>query len=93
MTALASRLPLTSLVALLPLAGAVLLMFIRGSSVKTIRAAALAVSLLTFALSVLLFFGFDGSSGLPEFVERAPWLGRGLEYHVGVDGISLSSSC
>jgi NADH-quinone oxidoreductase subunit M len=89
MSALTSNLPLVSIVTFLPLAGAILLVFLRGESVRAIRATALTISLLTFALSLFLFFGFDGSSGLPEFVERAGWLGRGLDYHVGVDGISL----
>jgi NADH-quinone oxidoreductase subunit M len=89
MSAPASALPLVTLVTFLPLAGAVLLVFIRGRSLKAVRLTALGVSLVTFALSLLLFFGFDGSSGLPEFVERAAWLGRGLDYQVGVDGISL----
>ena len=89
MSTLAGTIPIVSVVTFLPLAGAVLLVFIRGGSVKTVRAVALAVSLLTFAASLVLSFGFGGSSGLPEFVERASWLGRGLDYHVGVDGISL----
>jgi NADH-quinone oxidoreductase subunit M len=84
-----ASLPLVSMVTFLPLAGALLLVFIRRESVKAVRTAALSVSLLTFALSLLLFVGFDGKAGLPEFVEHAPWLGRGLDYHVGVDGISL----
>ncbi|MCK7480439.1 MAG: NADH-quinone oxidoreductase subunit M [Candidatus Moduliflexus flocculans] len=81
--------PLVSLVTFLPLAGAVLLVFFRGGSDRAVRATALAVSLLTFALSLSLFFGFDGGTGLPEFTERVSWLGRGIDYHVGVDGISL----
>jgi NADH-quinone oxidoreductase subunit M len=89
MSALASALPLVTLVTFAPLAGAVLLVFLPRGSQKAVRATALTVSLLTFALSLVLFFGFDGSSGLPEFVERSAWLGRGLDYHVGVDGISL----
>jgi NADH-quinone oxidoreductase subunit M len=89
MSAMLSGLPLVSLVTFLPLLGAILLVFIRGGSARALRATALAVSLLTFVLSIFLFFGFDGSSGLPEFVERADWLGRGLDYHVGIDGISL----
>jgi NADH-quinone oxidoreductase subunit M len=84
-----ANIPLTSIVTFLPLAGALLLVFFRGESVRAVRTAALAVSLLTFALSLFLFFGFDGKAGLPEFTERASWLGRGLNYHVGVDGISL----
>jgi NADH-quinone oxidoreductase subunit M len=89
MTAMTANIPLTSIVTFLPLAGALLLVFFRGESVRAVRTAALAVSLLTFALSLFLFFGFDGKAGLPEFTERASWLGRGLDYHVGVDGISL----
>jgi NADH-quinone oxidoreductase subunit M len=84
-----SNLPIVSLVTFLPLAGAILLVFVRGESARAIRAIALAISLLTFVLSLALFLGFGGGSGLPEFVERAAWLGRGLDYHVGVDGISL----
>ena len=89
MSAMASNLPIVSIVTFLPLAGAVLLVFVRGGSGRVLRATALAVSLLTFGLSLGLFFGYDGVSGLPEFVERAGWLGRGLDYHVGVDGLSL----
>jgi NADH-quinone oxidoreductase subunit M len=89
MNAMTANLPLASVITFLPLVGALLLVFFRRGSVKAIRTAALAVSLLTFALSLLLFFGFDGKAGTPEFVEHAPWLGRGLDYHVGVDGISL----
>jgi len=89
MTDLTAGVPLVSIVAFLPLAGALLLVFFRRESVKAVRTAALAVSLLTFALSLFLFFGFNGKAGVPEFVERASWLGRGIDYHVGVDGISL----
>jgi NADH-quinone oxidoreductase subunit M len=89
MSALIAGLPLVSLVTFLPLLGAVLLVFIRAGSARTVRTVALSASLLTLAASLALFFGFDGGSGLPEFVERASWLGRGLDYHVGVDGISL----
>jgi NADH-quinone oxidoreductase subunit M len=81
--------PLISVLTFLPLAGALLLMFVRPGSVKTVRAVALGVSLLTFAAAVAILAGFSGATGRPEFVERAAWLGRGLDYHVGIDGISL----
>jgi len=89
MKTLAAGIPIVSLVTFLPLAGAVLLVFIRGGSARTVRVVALAVSLLTLALALVLFAGYSGASGLPELVERSAWLGRGLDYHVGVDGISL----
>ncbi len=89
MNTVAATPPLVSVVTFLPLAGAVVLIFIRGESARAVRAVALTVSLLTLAASLVLYGGFSGDSGLPEFVERASWLGRGLDYHVGVDGISL----
>ncbi len=89
MSAMTAGTPLLSVITFLPLAGAILLVFMRAGSARAVRAIALGVSLLTFALSLLLLAGFDGSSGLPEFVERAAWLGRGLDYHIGVDGLSL----
>ncbi len=89
MKSMATGIPIVSIVTFLPLAGSILLVFIRGASVKTVRVLAIAISLLTFGLSFALYLGFSGISGLPEFVERASWLGRGLDYHVGVDGISL----
>jgi NADH-quinone oxidoreductase subunit M len=89
MNALVASVPILSVVTFLPLAGAVLLIFLKSGSAKTVRAVALAVSLLTLVVSLALIAGFSGASGLPEFVERASWLGRGLDYHLGVDGISV----
>jgi len=89
MSGLAADFPIVSLITFLPLAGALLLFFIRGKSVRAVRGVTLTVSLATLALALGLFFGFSGDSGLPEFVERASWLGRGIDYNVGVDGISL----
>jgi NADH-quinone oxidoreductase subunit M len=64
MSALTAGPPIISLVTFLPLAGAALLVFLREGSGKAVRIAALVVSLLTFAASLVLFFSFDGSSGL-----------------------------
>ena len=89
MNAPIAGIPLVSIITFLPLAGSILLVFVRNGSDRAVRTGALAMSVLTFGLSMALYFGFNGASGLPEFVERASWLGRGLDYHVGVDGISL----
>jgi NADH-quinone oxidoreductase subunit M len=83
------NMPILSLVTFLPLAGGLLLVFVPRDRVRAARALALAVSALAFLVSLALFFRFDaGSPGL-QFVERAPWIGRGLDYQVGVDGLSL----
>ncbi len=48
------------------------------------------VSLVVFALTLLLWTRFDASSADFQFVERYAWIPSfGIEYFVGVDGISL----
>ena len=82
--------PLLSLLTFAPLAGAVLILFLPGRSARLLRATALAASLATFVLAVVLFVRFDGTSGAYQFVEKKAWLGYGIHYNVGVDGISLT---
>ncbi len=81
--------PILSLVTFLPLAGGLALVFVPRDRVRTIRALALAVSGLTFLVSLVLLARFDGASSALQFVERVPWIGRGLDYQVGIDGLSL----
>src|SRR5258708_28193343 len=83
---------LTSIVAL-PVAGAILLLFVKGDeerSAALARNVALVVSLLVFAETLLLWLRFNTASGDFQFVERHAWIPAfGIEYFVGVDGISL----
>jgi NADH-quinone oxidoreductase subunit M len=83
---------LTSLIAL-PVAGAILLLFVRGDeeqSAPFVRKIALIVSVLVFAETLLLWSRFDPSSAEFQFVERHAWIPAfGIQYFVGVDGISL----
>jgi NADH-quinone oxidoreductase subunit M len=54
------------------------------------RAVGLFVSLLTFAVSLELYLGFDPTDTGFQFVEHMPWLpDYGIHYFVGIDGISL----
>ena len=79
-----------SIVTFAPLLGAALVMFVRGSDVaRTARWIALVTTVIEFALSLLIWFKFDGSLSAFQFVERADWLGPGIGYHMGVDGISM----
>ena len=77
----------------LPLAGAVVLLFINNRNNRNegvIRVLALAWSVLEFALTLGLWARFDGTSADFQFVERQAWIPAfGIEYAVGVDGISL----
>src|SRR6185295_10084052 len=83
---------LTSLIAL-PVAGAILLLFVRGDeeqSAPIVRKIALTVSLLVFAETVLLWSRFNPASGDFQFIERHAWIPAfGIDYFIGVDGISL----
>ena len=56
------------------------------------RALALVVSLVTLALSLFLWLGFDASAGAAEFQfeEQRAWMpSLGIGYHVGLDGVAL----
>ena len=67
-------------------------MLVPGSEARQHRALALVVSLLTFVLSLGLWFGFDASAAAPEFQfeQFVPWIPSiGIGYHVGLDGVAL----
>jgi len=81
--------PILSLVTFLPLAGAVLLLFLPRENKGLLYGLALAFAVGVFLLSLPLHLGFDGGTSDPQFIERSNWLGLGIEYHVGVDGLSL----
>jgi NADH-quinone oxidoreductase subunit M len=82
--------PIVSIVTFLPLAGAILLLVVSRRQAELVKHLALGVSLLTFLVSLLLYRDFRLDVPGMQFAETAawvPWLG--IEYHVGVDGISL----
>jgi NADH-quinone oxidoreductase subunit M len=81
--------PILSFVTFFPLAGAVLLIFLPKEKTNLHRYVALLVTLITFFVSLALYFNFDGSTSEPQFVEKTSWLGYGINYHLGIDGISL----
>ena len=85
--------PILSLTTFLPLVGALAILLIRGdadSVARNARATALWTSLATFIVSIFLWIGFDNSTADFQFVEKVAWVPSfGLNYHMGVDGISL----
>jgi NADH-quinone oxidoreductase subunit M len=83
---------LLSIITFLPLVGALFILLTRGSDATlamTARWVAMIVTLVDFALSLVLWVNFDGSTAAFQFVEHAAWLGHGISYHMGVDGISM----
>ena len=86
-----------TLLLLTPLVGAVALVLLperEGS--KTHAIGALAVTLLTFVLTLHLpyHFNYAAAAGSFQFEQNLPWItlgttGNGIHYHLGIDGLSL----
>jgi NADH-quinone oxidoreductase subunit M len=84
--------PIVTSLIVLPLLGALLLFLVRDDEANEglIRNIALGVSLVVFAVTLLLWARFDPASADFQFVERYQWIPAfGVTYAVGVDGISL----
>lgn len=85
--------PILSLVTFMPLVGVVFLLMIRSSGPaadENARLVAIWTSGFTFIVSLLLLFGFDSSQSGYQFEEFATWIeGTGINYHMGVDGLSM----
>lgn len=80
---------LTYLLAI-PLVGGLLLLMINNKQEKLIKSFAIAVSTLTFLLSLFLYIGFDKSAIGYQFSIQQLWIpSLHVSYHVGIDGISL----
>jgi NADH-quinone oxidoreductase subunit M len=85
-------LPILSTLIFMPLLGALAIFLLRGDDASVARSArivALATTIATFLLSITLWTGFDKSTAAMQFVEQAGWLGGAINYHLGVDGISV----
>ncbi len=84
-----------SVIVFLPLAGALLVLLAGGRGDRPdraplVRALSLGVSLVTFAATLLLWYRFDPTSADFQFVEQHAWIPAfGIQYLVGVDGVSL----
>ncbi|WP_417515231.1 NADH-quinone oxidoreductase subunit M [Minwuia sp.] len=85
--------PLLSILTFAPLAGAlIILLLIRGddeSVNKNYRWAALWTTGATFVLSLVVWFQFDSTTHEYQFVEESDWIGFGITYRMGLDGISM----
>jgi NADH-quinone oxidoreductase subunit M len=82
-----------SFVIFLPLIGALVLLLVGnrdGARDQVFRVATLAIALATFAATLVLWAGYHPGTTAFQFVERYPWIPAfGIDYYIGVDGISL----
>ena len=89
MTALAG-LPLVSLITFLPLLGAIVIAFTPSGRPNIARYTALGFALLAWVVSLALLISFVATNHEPQFVESQAWIPMfGIQYKVGVDGLSL----
>jgi len=85
------NLPILSFLIWLPIFAAVIVLWLGSlDQAEAGKSVALAASLLTFAVSILLYTGFDTTTANMQFVERVAWIERfRADYYLGVDGISM----
>jgi len=77
-----------SFIIFLPITVALFLFFIR-DNFKLVKIIYIIVTLIVFYLSLQLYMDFNPNSHM-QFIEYHPWIsGYGINYHLGVDGVSL----
>ena len=80
--------PLLSFVVWLPILGGLLVLAL--TDTVNPRPLALAVAMLTFLTSLLLYTGFDTTTADMQFQEQVSWIpSLNVFYHLGVDGIAM----
>ncbi|HIE70163.1 MAG TPA: NADH-quinone oxidoreductase subunit M, partial [Planctomycetes bacterium] len=72
----------------MPLVGAVILALLNPEAKQNARWVALWTTLITFAVSLIIWFNFDDAKSGFQFVEERHWLGV-FQFKLGVDGISV----
>jgi NADH-quinone oxidoreductase subunit M len=86
--------PILSLTTFLPLVGALLIFVTRGEDAFVARSArilALITSVVTFLLSLYIWFNFDRTNPGFQFEEHAEWMpSLKISYRMGIDGISMT---
>jgi NADH-quinone oxidoreductase subunit M len=83
--------PLLSLLIWLPILGGVATLAFGNERANAARWFATGIAVVTLALSVLLFTGFDLADPGMQFVENRDWIAAyDIRYHLGADGISAA---
>jgi NADH-quinone oxidoreductase subunit M len=82
---------LLSLILFIPTFAALVIFFLPKDEAKLIRWTALLASLIPFALSIVLWMGFNPDAIGYQFEEQYPWyVAINSTLHLGVDGLSLT---
>jgi NADH-quinone oxidoreductase subunit M len=88
---MSNNIPYLSLAIWLPIAFGVLIMALgNDKNAGAVRGASLIAALISFLVTLPLYFGFDTSTAQLQFVENLPWIEAfGASYGLGVDGLSV----
>lgn len=88
---MSNNIPYLSLAIWLPIAFGVLIMALgNDKNAGVVRSASLLAALVSFVITLPLYFGFDTSTAQLQFVEKQPWIEAfGASYGLGVDGLSV----
>ncbi len=81
-----------TVVTFFPLAGVLVILLLPRGATKAVRWTALLASLATFGFSLAMLGQFDAANPDLQLIVRAPWIrvaGWTIEYHLGVDGLSI----
>ncbi|MBT3062685.1 MAG: NADH-quinone oxidoreductase subunit M [Candidatus Thiodiazotropha sp. (ex Lucina pensylvanica)] len=82
--------PILSLTVWIPIIGGLMVLASGDRESNATKWTALIIAVLTFIVSLPLWFAFDSTTSAMQFVERAPWIPSfDVEYYMGVDGISM----
>jgi NADH-quinone oxidoreductase subunit M len=78
-----------SVLTFLPLIAGLLLFAFDKDDDKKAKFFGLTSSIIIFILSIFLVYKFDYTNGGYQFIEKKAWIADGIQYFMGVDGISL----
>ncbi len=84
--------PILTWVTFTPVLGVLVLMFLPKDRRNLLRWTAVLTSMGAFVLSLVMLAQFDQTNASLQMVERLPWFqlaGIQIEYHLGVDGLSI----
>ena len=81
--------PILSIIVFLPIVSGAIMFMLPPKRHDLIYRFALTIAFICFALSVVVYLGFDIGGERFQFIEQYDWLPKlGISYHVGVDGMS-----
>ncbi len=82
--------PILSTLIWLPIIAGIIVLFAGRNNPNLAKWLSLAAAVVTFLLSLPLWFAFDRTTAAMQFVEKVDWIPTyGIEYFLGVDGLSM----